>query len=108
MADYLLTESQGPWAGPGADRFAEDAVALRAAGHRVVLFLVENGVVAALPSGPSALHTLLERGGEVWVDGFSLAHRALTADQLLDGARLVEMADVAERLLEPQVRGVWH
>ncbi|MEU6479404.1 DsrE family protein [Streptomyces sp. NPDC047017] len=114
MDEYLLIESQGPWGGPGAERFVDDAGRLRAAGHDVALLLIENGVTAALAgqgdTGAPArsLRGLLDRGGHVWVDAFSLAHRALVPEQLLPGVRTVEMDEVAARLLAPGVRGVWH
>ncbi|QNP64488.1 DsrE family protein [Streptomyces genisteinicus] len=117
MDEYLLIESQGPWGGPGAERFVDDAVRLRAAGHDVVLLLIENGVTAALagagPTGPAdapgrGLRGLLDGGGRVWADAFSLTHRALVPDQLLPGVVPVEMDEVAARLLAPGTRGVWH
>ncbi|MFB7668828.1 hypothetical protein ACFC1R_33725 [Kitasatospora sp. NPDC056138] len=108
MDEYLLIESQGPWGGPGADRFVADAVRLRESGHPVSLFLVENGVTAALTGGAPVLDELLELGGQLWVDAFSLDHRALGPDRLLPGAQLVDMDRVAAKLLEPGVRGVWH
>ncbi|MFI9152076.1 DsrE family protein [Streptomyces sp. NPDC053367] len=115
MDDYLLIESQGPWGGPGAERFVGDANRLRTAGHEVALLLIENGVTTAL-TGPAdttgtpqrALREFLGNGGRVWVDTFSLTHRALVPEQLVPGARPVEMDEVAALLLEPGVRGVWH
>ncbi len=44
----------------------------------------------------------------MWVDAFSTTHRAFAPDRLLPGARLVDMDEVAGKLLEPGVRGVWH
>ncbi|WP_431774991.1 DsrE family protein [Streptomyces cucumeris] len=121
MDEYLLIESQGPWGGPGAERFVDDAVRLRAAGHDVVLLLIENGVTAALAgaghtagsTGPEGapgrgLRDLLDGGGRVWADAFSLTHRALVPEQLLPGVVPVEMDEVAARLLAPGARGVWH
>ncbi|WP_431776843.1 hypothetical protein [Streptomyces cucumeris] len=108
MTDHLLIETGGPQTGPACERFVGDAVRLAGDGHRVVLFLVENGVTAALPGASPAVETLLRDGGELWVDTFSAAQRALPAADLLPACRMVEMDDVAAELLEPRVRAVWH
>ncbi|RPK88781.1 DsrE family protein [Streptomyces sp. ADI98-10] len=108
MDEYLLIESQGPWGGPGAGRFVADATRLRRAGHQVSVFLIENGTSAAFTGADEALRELLELGGQVWVDTFSMTHRSFGPDRLLPGARLVDMDEVAGKLLEPGVRGVWH
>ncbi|MEU8827227.1 hypothetical protein [Streptomyces sp. NPDC048636] len=108
MTDHLLIESGGPQTGPACERFVGDAVRLAGDGHRVVLFLVENGVTAAVPGASPAVATLLRDGGELWVDAFSAAQRALPAADLLPASRLVEMDEVAAELLAPRVRAVWH
>ncbi|KUJ66210.1 hypothetical protein ACZ90_39180 [Streptomyces albus subsp. albus] len=108
MTEHLLIESGGPATGPAGERFAGDAARLAADGHRVVLFLVESGVTAAVPGASPAVQELLRGGGELWVDSVSAAQRALAGGDLLDQARLVEMDEVTGKLLEPGVRAVWH
>lgn len=108
MSDHLFVESQGPWAGPGCNRFLEDALSLARAGHRVWLFLAENGVTAAIPGAVPALAELLGQGGRLWVDAFSMDQHALTAAQLAPSAQLVGMDEVAEMLLRPGIRPIWH
>ncbi|GHJ28018.1 hypothetical protein [Streptomyces hygroscopicus] len=108
MTDHLLIETGGPQTGPACERFLGDAARLARDGHAVVLFLVENGVTAAVPGSAPGIETFLSDGGELWVDTFSAAQRALPAADLTPRARLVEMADVAAKLLEPRVRAVWH
>jgi sulfur relay (sulfurtransferase) complex TusBCD TusD component (DsrE family) len=46
MRGYLLIESRDPFESTGAARTCELAIQLRAAGHDVALFLVQNGVLA--------------------------------------------------------------
>ncbi|MFD5418018.1 hypothetical protein ACFWJT_08305 [Streptomyces sp. NPDC127069] len=108
MAEYLLVESQGSYAGPGAEAFLGDAVRLARAGHGVAVLLIENGVTEGLTAAGPAVGRVLAAGGEVWADAFSLDQRALSAQRLAPGVRAVEMDEVAERLLRPGVRGVWH
>lgn len=108
MADYLLVESQGGWAGPGAGAFLDDAARLAGDGHGVVVLLIENGVTEGLHGAGPAVARVLAAGGEVWADGFSLDQRALPRHRLADGVRPVDMDEVARRLLTPAVQGVWH
>lgn len=108
MTDHLLVESGGPESGAGCERFVGDAVRLLQDGHHVVLFLIENGVTAALPGASHGVTAFLRGGGELWVDAFSAAQRALPAEDLLPGSRLAGMDEVADRLLAPRLRAVWH
>ncbi|GAA2244895.1 hypothetical protein GCM10010232_34910 [Streptomyces amakusaensis] len=107
MAEYLLVESQGRYAGPGSRDFLGDAERLAAAGHTVTVLLIENGVTDGVGTGSDAVERLLEAGARVWADGFSLEQRALAA-LLRPGVRQVGMDEVAEQLLRPAVQGVWH
>jgi hypothetical protein len=108
VTDFLLVESGGPVAGPACEQFLDDAVRLAAGGHRVVLFLVENGVTAALPGASPGVETFLSDGGELWVDAFSASQRALPWVDLVGESQLVEMDAVATELRRPGVRAVWH
>lgn len=108
MTDYLLVETGGPSAGPGCDRFLGDAVRLVESDAGVTLLLIENGVAAAVRDVRPGVGALLRHGAELWVDSFSLRQRAVCPDDLVSGARVVDMADVAERLLRPGLTAVWH
>ena len=108
MTDYLLVETGGPDAGPACERFVGDAVRLAAGDAGVTLLLLEAGVVAAVREAGPDLGSLLRNGGELWVDSFSLRQRAVLPADLVSGARVVEMTDVAERLLRPGLSTVWH
>jgi hypothetical protein len=107
MADFLLVETQGRWAGPGADRLVRDARVLAAGGHRVTLLLAQDGV-DAVPGLTPALDALLDLGVEVWADAFSLQQRALTHLGLPAGVHATDMPRVAAAILEPDRRVVWH
>ncbi|MCX4693189.1 hypothetical protein [Streptomyces sp. NBC_01408] len=108
MAEYLLVESQGSYAGPGSEAFLGDAVRLARSGHDVAVLLIENGVTDGLEGAAPAVARVLEAGAQVWADAFSLSQRAVPPQRLLPGIRLVDMDEVAERLLRPAVQGVWH
>ncbi|OSP44746.1 hypothetical protein B7767_03280 [Streptomyces sp. 13-12-16] len=104
---HLLVESKGPWTDPrGA--FMQDACSVVLAGHPVQLLCVQDAVAAAVQDASPHVRALLEAGGELWVDDFSLAQRGMTNVRLEPGAQVVDMARTAARLLEPGVRVVWH
>lgn len=102
---HLLVETQ---AGGTAERFLADAVALARAGGRVRLFLAADAVALGIRNASTALGEFVRTGGEVWIDEFTLAHRALRAAPLADGVAVAGMAEVAEWLLTPGTRMVWH
>lgn len=108
MAEYLLVESQGRYAGPGSRDFLQDAVRLAEFGHTVTVLLIENGVADGIGSVSDPLGRLIDAGVQVWADSFSLEQRAVVAAVLRPGVRPVEMDEVAEHLLRPGVQGVWH
>ncbi|MDQ0795478.1 DsrE family protein [Streptomyces sp. B1I3] len=107
-ASYFLIESKGNWAGPNAGTFLLDAVALAEAGHRVRVYLVEDGVLSAVGTDVPEIGRLAEAGVEVLVDDFSAAQRALAPARLSPHVRLAGMDSVAAALAEDDCRGVWH
>ncbi|QEV19959.1 hypothetical protein [Streptomyces alboniger] len=102
---YLLVETQS---GTTAERFLADAAALAGAGERVRLFLASDGVALGIRGASAGLPRFLGAGGQAWIDEFTLAHRALHAAPLAPGVRTTGMGDVADWLLEPGTRVVWH
>jgi len=105
---HLLIESRGPWRGPDCGHFVADAAALAGTGEPVRLVLIQDGVFAAVPDAVPALADFTRAGGEVWVDRFSFEQRGLPAGAVAPDARLVDIDEVAARLLHPGVSAVWH
>ncbi|MDG9719797.1 DsrE family protein [Streptomyces sp. DH24] len=105
---YLMIESKGNWAGPNAGTFLLDAATLAEAGHRVRVFLVEDGVLTAVGTASPEIERLAAAGAEILVDDFSAAQRALSATTLSPHAKVVGMDAVAAALAEDDCRGVWH
>jgi len=103
--EYLLVETRQ---GDTVDLFVRDALTLARAGRRVRLLLVGDGVGVAAGRPAPSLGEFLAAGGELWVDDFTLAQRAIPRGSLVDGASVVSMAQVAGLLGEEHVRAVWH
>lgn len=107
MAEFLLVESEDSAESAGPARFLADAAGLVQAGHRVTLFLVQDGVRAAAREGP-ALAEALAGGAVVLADDHSLHRRALPAERLHPEVTVTGIDALADRLLAPGVRVVWH
>ncbi|WP_157536416.1 hypothetical protein [Kitasatospora mediocidica] len=100
-------ESQVVW-GPGAGRFLREAVTLAEAGDRVVLYLVEDGIFAAVSDAVPELARLVELGSEVWADDRSLTHRALAATRLSPYVTVKDVEDLDLLLRSTESRVAWH
>jgi hypothetical protein len=108
MSAYLLIESRDPFEWGEAVRTYELAMQLRAAGHEVALFLVQNAV---LPVRAGCRRTGLDRitgtGIDVLADDFSLRERGIAATALLNGIRPASIDLVVERMAAGW-KTIWH
>ncbi|WP_329157613.1 DsrE family protein [Streptomyces anulatus] len=109
MNSHLLIETRGPWGG-GREcaSFVRDAAALAGGGHPTRLFLLQEGVLGALPGVLPELTDFLETGGQLLVDRYSYRQRGLKDQQLVEGGRLVDMDEIAGNVLDATVKVVWH
>jgi hypothetical protein len=108
MASYLLIESRDPFAS-GDVGFCQDlSRRLVAAGDRVTLFLVENGVLPARSGAAAAgLTELAQAGVEVLADDFSLRERGIPLDRLRPGVKPATIDVVIDRLAAG-CKAIWH
>ena len=99
MPDYLLIESRDPFSTQAVTGHVELAVALRRAGSRVALYLVQNGVLPARAGADGdALHEALAAGVEVLADDFSLRERGIGEEDIARGVQPASIGLVVERL----------
>lgn len=106
MSSYVLIESRDCFES-GDTEFCRDlARRLATAGHRVTLFLVQNGVFPARTgvSAPS-FADLLQAGVEVLADDFSLRERAI--ENLQSGVKTSAIDLVIDRMAEG-CNVIWH
>jgi intracellular sulfur oxidation DsrE/DsrF family protein len=108
MRGYLLIESRDPFESTGAARTCELAIQLRAAGHDVALFLVQNGVLSVRSGARrTELDKVLGTKIEVLADDFSLRERGIPADKLLGGVRAAPIDSIIERMASGW-NALWH
>jgi hypothetical protein len=108
MPGYLLIESRDPLESTGAARTCELAMQLRAAGHEVALFLVQNGVLAVRSGARRAeLDKVLGTQIEVLADDFSLRERGISSAGLIPGVRAAPIDSIVERMTTGW-SALWH
>ena len=108
MDRYLFIESLDPFESNDVTHFWELAAGLARAGHRVTLFLVQNGVLAARPNPRAALvRSLADAGVEVLADEFSLRERGIGAGPLATGVKPAPLDVVLDQLAEGR-KALWH
>jgi intracellular sulfur oxidation DsrE/DsrF family protein len=110
MPGYLLIESRDPFESTGAARTCELAVQLRAAGHDVALFLVQNGVLAVRSGARRAQLDMFEKvigKIEVLADDFSLRERGIPTAALIGGVRAAPIDSIVERMAAGW-NALWH
>ena len=105
---FLLIASRDPYTHAAARRCYQLAAQLAGEGRRVTLFLVQNGVLPARPSGGSGeLADLARRGVRVLADDFSLRERGIAPRRLAQGVQPAPLESVIEAL-EHGARALWH
>ncbi|MEU9304024.1 hypothetical protein [Streptomyces sp. NPDC048269] len=102
----LLIESQGRVTRDAG--FRRDAVTQVLTGQSALLFLVQDGVVLAVPGSDSDLDRFQKEGGVLAADSFSLDQHGLGTAELRPELSVVGMDVVAGWILDPAVRVVWH
>lgn len=108
MSGYLLIESRDPFESTGAARTCELAIQLRAAGHEVALFLVQNGVLAVRSGARRAeLDKVIGTKIEVLADDFSLRERGIATTGLIGGVRAARIDSIVERMAAGW-NALWH
>lgn len=104
---HLLVESQDRREPKEASHFLRAARRLAVAGTPTVVFLIDDGVAAAVGDQPE-LVGVLAAGGEVWADDVSVAQRAIPVGGLAPGVVATGLDKVVPLLCDPATQVVWH
>ena len=108
MPGYLLIESRDPFESTSAAHTCELALQLRAAGHEVALFLVQNGVLAVRSGARHAeLDKVIGTRIEVLADEFSLRERGISSASLIAGVHAAPIDSIVERMTAGW-NALWH
>jgi hypothetical protein len=108
MAKYLFIESRDPFESADWQGQIDLIRGVRERGHETLLFLVQNGVLAARQGARygDKLTALAQVGVQVLGDRFSLRERAI--EQIQPGVQAAEIGALVGLLLEPETKAIWH
>ena len=106
MAEYLLFASCSPWESEGGHSPFRLAQGLAAEGHRVTVYLVQNGVLAAGAGAAEAGLSPVLASATVLADDFSLRERALSPDGLRAGVQAASIESAVEQIARG-ARAIW-
>lgn len=108
MSDYLFIESRNPFESADLSFGFELASNLARNGHRVTVFLVQNGVMPARAKARSEqLHRLKNAGVAVLADDHSLRERGIGPDELVPGVSPSPLETVIDEL-SGGAKALWH
>jgi hypothetical protein len=109
MSRYLFIETRDPFESRDTQFTAETAVTLKQRGNEVIVFLVQNGVLAARKGARfSHLPLLVEAEITLLVDDFSLRERGIDIPDLIDGAIESHIDSLVDFLAQANTKVIWH
>src|SRR5262245_27916249 len=109
MARYVFIESRDPFESNDAQFVADAATELKQRGHRVTVYLIQNGALAARRNARgSHLRRMAAAGIELLADDFSLRERGVTAAEMGDGVRESNIESLVELLIQDETKAIWH
>jgi predicted peroxiredoxin len=109
MPNYIFIETRDPFSSTDTRFIADIAIALRQNGHQVIVFFVQNAVLALRKTVTSPSTPLLIKAGiELLADDFSLSERGIRSDELSDGVRPENIETLVDLLVEDDTKALWH
>ena len=108
MGHYIIIETRDPSESQDTQSMVETAKGLSAHGHRVTMFLIQNGVMPARRGSTfqHGLTTLQHANVKILADRHSLQERAIT--EVGDDIERTDMDHLVDLLMEPHTKAFWH
>src|SRR2546421_12918607 len=109
MSRYLFIESRDAFESRDTLFVEETAAALKQRGHDVIVFLVQNGVLAARKNGSeNYLGRLAGAGVTMMADDFSLRERGIQTAELTAGIQQSNIEALVDALVQESTKAIWH
>jgi predicted peroxiredoxin len=109
MSRYVLIESRNPFESRDCRFVTETACALKERGNEVVVFLIQNGVLAVRRKATgSHLPSLYEAGVALLADAFSLRERGIQSGELLPGIQEAGIEALVDLIVTETTKAIWH
>ena len=107
MTEYVLIESRDSFESRDTEFVEQTAIAIKERGHRVTVFLLQNGVFAARKTA-ARLQRLTDAGVILLADDFSLRERGITAAELAHGVQESGINTLVDTITQPNTKAIWH
>jgi sulfur relay (sulfurtransferase) complex TusBCD TusD component (DsrE family) len=108
MGQYLLIETRDPFDSADVRQMYDLGLRLAEESHDVVVFLVQNAVLATRRSSSVAPQVgQLSSRVRVLADDFSLRERAIGEDELVEGVRPSSIDDLVDLMVDGR-KVIWH
>ena len=109
---YLLIESRDPFDSGDLSYFVKTAKDLVLRGNDVILYLIQNAVLALRKKAQSTpvsewIHSQ-PKGIRFLADDFSLRERGIRNDELIAGVKVSNVDALVDFLVEEKRKAVWH
>jgi hypothetical protein len=109
MTGYVLIESRDPFESRDVRFVEETATALAERGHKVTLFLVQNGVLASRRNAHDTYLARLAQAGVILLaDEFSLGERGIQLAELQPGVQPSSIETLVDALVQENTKAIWH
>lgn len=110
MARYVLVETRDPFDSHDTTYYYNLAKELAEKGHKVTLFLVQNGVLSVRKAASkNPLMAIVGGKVEVLADAFSLRERAIGETEKSDDVKVAEIGDLVDLIMaEDDTKVMWH
>ena len=107
MTTYIFIESRDPFESRDTKFVEETAIAIKERGHNVMVFLVQNAVLAARKNTRQLEH-LATAGVTLLADDFSLRERGIKVDELAQGVHESQIDTLVDAIAQPNTKAIWH
>jgi len=109
MISYVFIESRDPFESRDSRFIVDTATALRDNDNEVIVFLVQNGVLAARRNAIlSHLSQLAKAGVTLLADDFSLKERGMVSTEISPAVRESNIEALVDILVRENTKAIWH
>jgi len=109
MNSYVFIESRDPFESRDTEFIVETATTLKKSDNEVIIYLVQNGVLAVRQKAVgSHLARLAKEGITLMADDFSLRERGIVATEMISGVQESNVAELIEVLVRNNTKAIWH
>lgn len=110
MSDYLFIESKEPFESKDTAQVYGLLKELSRDGHKLSLFLVQNGVFSSRKNAQMNLFSdlLKDNNISIYADDYSLEERGITSEEMASEVKVASMDHLLDLLMADTCKAIWH